>query len=311
MGNALDETLAVLNGVVGDYLKRTDNALATEMALYRDGKQLTLEQQALLRALPTPSPRVAVLLHGVACTESIFRMRDGSDYGSLLARDFGVTPLYVRYNSGLPIGDNGRSFASLLDALLASYPIPIEEIIPIGYSMGGLVVRSACHFGVTRSAAWLPLMKRVFYVGTPHLGAPSERLGRVVARVLGAIDDPYTKLIADLANLRSAGVKDLGNADLRAEDREGQGKRWSLGDAEHPVPLLPSIQHYLIAGSLTDTPMLDTWFGDAMVPVTSGTMHNVALPKERVKVLAGTSHVAIAQSPAAYARIKAWYEEMP
>lgn len=311
MGKALDETLAILNGVVGDYLQRKGNGLATEMACYRDGKPVTLDTQGILRAYPKPSARVAVLLHGIACTENIFRQQDGSDYGTQLERDFGFTPFYVRYNSGRPIADNGESFASLLGQLVSSYPVPIEEILLVGYSMGGLVVRSACHFGSEREASWLPRIKRVFYVGTPHLGAPTERLGRVVARVLGAIDDPYTQLIADLANLRSAGVKDLGNADLRTEDRAGQSRRLSLGDTAHPVPLLPSIRHYLIAGSLTDTKLLDTWFGDAMVPVRSGTMHNVALPQERVKVVPNTSHVTIAQSPAVYAQLKTWCEESP
>ena len=50
MGNKLDRALAVLNGLVGDYLARTNNGLATEMACYRDGRRGS-------RSTRTPSPR--------------------------------------------------------------------------------------------------------------------------------------------------------------------------------------------------------------------------------------------------------------
>ena len=259
--------------------------------------------------------RVVVLLHGVASTENVWRFPEGGDYGSRLAQDAGFTPFYLRYNSGLPIADNGARFAQLLQALLDNYGERIEEVVLLGYSMGGLVVRSACHFATEQQQAWLPRVHRIVYVGTPHAGAPAERLGRVVAKLLGAIDDPYTQLIAELGNLRSAGVKDLGNADLRHEDRAQQGERLSLRDARHPVPLLPSIQHYLIAGQLLATPVLDTWFGDSLVPVHNATAkhmraeHALLLPDAHVKVLPGLSHVALAHSEATYAQIKAWCED--
>jgi pimeloyl-ACP methyl ester carboxylesterase len=216
VGKKLDDTLAVLNGLVGDYLARTDNGLATSMSLYRNDRPVGLSRQGLARAYPKASARVAVLAHGVACTESIWRFPDGSDYGSRLEHELGFTPIYLRYNSGLAIADNGRALAELLKQLVELYPQPIEELLPIGYSMGGLVVRSACHFATGQGQSWLEHVRRAIYVGTPHAGAPAERLGRVVTRVLGAIPDPYTRLIADIANLRSAGVKDLGDADLRA-----------------------------------------------------------------------------------------------
>src|SRR5262249_14992739 len=163
------------------------------------------------------SSRVAVLVHGLMCTESVWRFPDGTDYGTRLAADLGFTPLYVRYNSGRSIADSGASLARLLTALVEAYPCPIEEIAFIGDNMGGLVVRSACHAATMEQHRWLDLVRRAIYVGTPHLGAPLERLGRVVTSVLGAIDDPYTRLIAEVAELRSDGVKDLGDADLRHE----------------------------------------------------------------------------------------------
>ena len=145
MGKKLELAVAVLNGAVGDHLARTGNGLATAMTLVANGRPLACTRAALAAAHPEASARIVILVHGLMCTEDIWTLPDGSDYGSLLARDHGFTPLYVRYNSGLPIAENGKAFAALLDALVAAYPVTIEEIVTIGYSMGGLVVRSACH----------------------------------------------------------------------------------------------------------------------------------------------------------------------
>lgn len=301
VGSKLDQTLAVLNGLVGDYLVREGNGLATEMACYRDGARLELSRAALCRAYPDAGPRAALFVHGVMCTETIWRFPDGSDYGTRLHATHGVTPLYLRYNTGLPIADNGAALAALLDALVSAWPCPLEELILIGYSMGGLLVRSACHVATERGLGFLPRVKRAIYVGTPHLGAPAERVGRLVTKVLHTIPDPYTRLIGDLSDLlRSAGVKDLGDADLRHQDRASLSGRLSLCDPRHPVPLLPSIEHALIAGSLSMEPAIAALFGDSIVPVPSATARNaeacseLALPPERVHVLPGRSHVDLA-----------------
>lgn len=310
MGSKLDRTLAVLNGLVGDYLARTGNGLATEMACYHDGRPLALDAAAIAAAHACITPRVVVLVHGVMCDESVFRFADGSDYGSRLARDLGFTPFYVRYNSGLAITDAGTQLAGLLDRLTAAYPIVPDQLLLIGYSMGGLLIRRACHVaGLAGDSAWLPRVRRAIYVGTPHLGAPAERAGRTVAKVLQWIDDPYTRLIADIANLRSAGIQDLGDARVL-----------SLRDPRHPLPLLPSIEHCLIAGSITIDPRLAVLFGDSIVPVASATyaetgrtidahLTNELLPQKQVKLLPGLSHVALAHHSDVYEGIKSFCED--
>jgi triacylglycerol lipase len=320
MGRKLEASLAILNGAIGDYLARTGNGLAlgmTAVAKVGDEPALRLDRASLARAFPAPSARVAIFVHGLMCTETSWEMPDGTDYGTRLARDLGYTPVYLRYNSGLAIADNGASLSAMLDQLVASYPIPIEEIVPIGYSMGGLVVRSACHVARLGGAGWLSRVQRAIYVGTPHLGAPLERMGRTVAKVLRAIPDPYTRLIGEIADLRSDGLKDLGDADLRHEDR---AKRSGLGlrDPRHPVPLLPEIQHYLAAGSLSEEPWLAELFGDSLVPVQSATAGLLArleadsagdvLPPSHVKVFGGMSHLMMSREPLVYEAIRGWCE---
>ena len=300
MASTLDEVLAVLNGAVGDMLARTGNGLQLEMGCIRNGLPIQLERAALARAYPGATPHVVVLVHGLMCTESIWTLPDGNDYGSLLARDLGLTPLYVRYNSGLSIPENGARLSALLATLHEAYPIALEEIVPLGYSMGGLVIRSACHAASLSGEPWLDRVRRAIYVGTPHRGAPLERVGRFVSRILRLVDDPYTRLVADIADLRSNGVKDLGDA---------------VQHPDHPVPLLPGIQHYLVAGSVSHDPMVTRLFGDALVSVASATdgactdAASLALPPSHIRFRPGLGHLALAHNPLVYDDIRAFLEE--
>jgi pimeloyl-ACP methyl ester carboxylesterase len=215
------------------------------------------------------------------------------------------------------IARSGDDLAHLLEELALAYPVSIDEILLLGYSMGGLVLRSACHVAAEAGHAWLGKVRRAIYVGTPHLGAPLERAGRFVTALLRAIPDPYTRLVADLADVRSDGVKDLGDADLRHEDRAAPHARLSLRDRHHPVPLLPGIEHSLVAGALGDASRLALFFGDSVVPVGSATngvtrtVADLALAPDHVRILPEQSHVSLAHDPSVYACIRAWCTDPP
>lgn len=315
MGRHLENALGILNGAIGDYLVRTDNGLATPMQLIVGGAPVARSRDAVARAYPHASRRVVVLAHGLMCTESVWELPGGGDYGAFLARDFGYSPLYLRFNSGLAIPENGAELARLLEALLDLWPVPIDEILLLGFSMGGLVIRAACHVASTESMRWLARVRRAIYVGTPHLGATYERVGRVVAKLVSGIPDPFARLAAQLGDLRSDGIKDLGDADVRHDDRARRRASLSLRDPEHPVPLLAGIEHYLVAGALSTDPHVARIFGDALVPLASGTnglsakAGTRALPPRNVKVLAGIAHMALAHHPDVYAQIEEWCRE--
>lgn len=304
MGSLLEQAIGALNGAVGDYLARTRNGLATELSVVRGGRPVPLDAASLRAAFPDATPRVAVLAHGLMCSEDVWEFADGGDYGTMLQRDLGVCPLVLRYNSGLSIPENGARLSALLEALLDVFPARIEQIILIGYSMGGLVVRSACHDASVHGRAWLSRVERGVYVGTPHLGAPLERAGRVLARALRSVDDPVTRLVATLADLRSDGIKDLGDADLRHEDRARREPRFSLRDPRHPVPLLDDFPHFLIAGSRFDDRLTRTLFGDLVVTLPSATAgrwrHDAAHPIDGVAFVDRVHHVALAHDARVY-----------
>jgi pimeloyl-ACP methyl ester carboxylesterase len=88
--------------------------------------------------------------------------------------ELGYTPLYIRYNTGRHISENGRELAALLDRMTGEWPTEIHEIVVIGHSMGGLVGRSACHYG--DGHIWPRKVRHVFTLGTrtpaPRSSAP-------------------------------------------------------------------------------------------------------------------------------------------
>jgi pimeloyl-ACP methyl ester carboxylesterase len=288
----LGTTLAsIVNGCFGDYLSQRDNGLAIDMAFYQHNRPLPLTQEALREALPDPTNRLCVLVHGLCCHEGAWDYPDNParSYGSALQDDLGYTPFFLRYNTGLPIPYNGTALDALLEKLLAAYPLPVEELILIGHSMGGLVLRGACHFGAERGAAWAGKVKRVFYIGTPHEGAALEQFGHLVNSVLHAVPHPITALLGDVASQRSQGIKDL---------RHGTVLDGAAGIAA--VPWLAGAQHYMIAGTVTDDPahLAARLFGDGLVqPPQAG---------ENVRLFPGIAHMELAHSEAVYDQIRTW-----
>jgi triacylglycerol lipase len=325
MGQKLEQWIAVLNGAVGDHLAKSNNGLATEMSVVHAGQAISVAN--LCAQLKSPSERVVLFVHGLMSTEAVWQFQGGGDYGSRLVEDLGVSAIHVRYNSGRAIPDNGEEFARLLTELIQHYPRTVKDISLIGYSMGGLVIRSACQYANASTSddvhAALALVQRAIYVGTPHRGAPMERAGRIVARILEATGDPYARLFADIANARSRGVKDLARG----------AQEWN-----HPVPLLASMKHFLAAGTLLGDSSVATWFGDAVVPLSSATdgqhahrhlhlhrhMHPndapperpatkhalaSALPAHHVRVFPNVNHIEIARNEQVYTQLRTWMNE--
>lgn len=315
MGRNVELAIGALNGLVGDYLTRSENGLATEMHAVHGGAPLPLTRAALSAAFAGPPRKIVVLVHGLMSTEDVWRMPGGETYGSLLERDAGFAAIEVRFCSGLRISENGQALDALMAQLVAAYPGPIDEIAMIGHSMGGLVVRSATHAASEKGSAWLPLVKRAFYLGSPHLGAPLERLGNVTAWALAKIGHPITRLIAEIVNLRSSGVKDLRFGNLRREDWEGADADALLQNSRHPAPLLPHIRHHLVAGSLAPDAASFVLLGDALVTLRSATGRALErdrcspFPQTHVAILPGYHHVRLAHDEAVYKLIRAWCEE--
>jgi hypothetical protein len=308
-GPAREAALAVLNGVVGDHLARSGNPLAIEPRLRSEGRPLTLEAAALRRAFPRATGRLLVLVHG-SCANDLQWRRRGHDHGDALARDLGFTPVYLRYNSGLHVSENGRALAALLEALVAAWPAPVDDLVILGHSMGGLVARSACHLGEAAGHGWPRRLHRLVCLGTPHHGAPLERGGSWIDLLLGV--SRYSAPLVALGRIRSAGVTDLrfGNvldAHWRGRDRFAHGR-----DARTPLPLPGGVACYAIAATTDPPERASRRPTDGLVPVDSALGRHVrpelalAFPEEHRWVVHRTTHLELLSRPEVYAQLRRW-----
>ncbi len=303
-----EAVLAALNGVVGDHLAATGNPLAITMCLRRNGRPLDLGARALAAAFRAPRRKVLLLVHG-ACRNDLQWRQRGHDHGAALARALGYTLVHLRYNSGLHVSTNGRAFAALLEALVERWPVEVDELAIVAHSMGGLVARSAFHYGGAAGHRWPRRLRHLVFLGTPHHGAPLERGGNRLASILRL--SPYAAPFARLGRLRSAGVTDLRFGNVLDEDWEDRDRFAHAPDGRRPVPLPAGVACYAIAASRGRGP-LGALVGDGLVPVDSALGRHrdparaLELPESRRWVAHGMGHLDLLGRPEVYARIRAW-----
>ncbi|HVR95831.1 MAG TPA: alpha/beta hydrolase [Thermoanaerobaculia bacterium] len=306
-----DALVAALNGVLGDHLQASGNALAIPLRLRRQGEPLTLERAALAGAFPDANGRLLVLAHGLCLSDRQWE-RQGHEHGAALARDLGFTPVYLHYNTGRHISSNGRDFAGQLEALVREWPVPVEELTILGHSMGGLVTRSACHSGREAGHAWLRPLRRIVFLGTPHHGSPLERGGNGVDLLLGL--SSYSKPLARLGKIRSAGVTDLRYGSLVDEDWEGRDRFASGGDPRRPVPLPEGVECFAVAATTASEVghLRDHLLADGLVPLASALglhhdpAHDLGIPESRRWIGTGMHHFDLLSRPEVYAQLRGW-----
>lgn len=286
---------SAVNGAFGDHLAAAGNPLAMEMDLRaEDGSQVTMNDGVRETGMDAGGT-ICVFLHGLGCDERSWRSPapDGDeDYGARLRAELGFTPLYLRYNTGLPIARNAHGFADLLERLAAAHPA--RELVLVGHSMGGLVARSACRLASAAGMEWVGRVRMVICLGSPHQGSPVEKAGFALAATLGL--HPVTVPLGEIADARSAGVRDLRHG-LRAEDAAA----WPLPDGV-PCRLVGATLH-----RDADHP-LALALGDGLVTPGSATGPLLAGDVRAVR-LGGMGHMRLMNEPRVYRQIRAWLAE--
>ena len=288
--------LAALNGVMGDRLAADGNPLALDMSLRLAGRRLDPTSLP-----PAPGGRLLLMVHGLCMSDLHWSPQgEGVDHGAALASERGYLPLPLRYNSGLPIADNGRRLAAQLEALLSAWPQPVEELSVIGHSMGGLVIRSACHHAAQAGHVWPQRLRHIVFLGTPHLGAPLERAGHGLTTLLEAT--PYSAPLARIGGLRSAGITDL---------RHG---RVSDAPNEQTIPLPDGVACHAIAATTAERRGLlaDRLVGDGLVPLNSA-LGRHRDPKRRLRfapesrwIAYRTGHIELLRRPEVTRQLLRW-----
>ncbi len=260
-----DAILAAINGVLGDYLVSTASPLAIPMCLRRNGQPLQLERKALAAAFSRADRKLLVAMHGLCMTDS---NRKEHIHANSLARDLGYTPISLQYNTGRHVSTNGREFASMMEQLVRAWPVPLDEVVIIAHSMGGLVARSACHYAKRDGHRWLGKLTKLMFLGTPHHGAPLERAGNWLEILMSTV--PHSAPLARLGGIRSAGIKDLRYGNLLDEDWQGLSSH-APHDSRTSVPLPADVQCFAVAASLRAKSAARGMriAGDGLVPVKS------------------------------------------
>jgi pimeloyl-ACP methyl ester carboxylesterase len=279
-----DVFVSILNGVYGDHLEQTGNPFAIEMQVIHDEK--------------APTDRLLLLAHGLCMSHQQWT-RDGYSHGAALADALGYTPLYLRYNSGLPIAENGRLLAERLEALIQKWPVPVRELTILGHSMGGLVARGACVAGAEREHRWPALLRRLVFLGTPHHGAPLERGGHGLDYLLEL--SPYSAPFTRLGKARSAGIRDLRHGTITA-------------GGHRPVPLPAHVDCFAVAASLGErrSRLADCLVGDGLVPLDSALgrhpdqARRLRIPKAHRWVGFRMGHLELLHRPEVYAQLHEW-----
>ena len=330
--------IAVVQGLRGDTLGDDEPFLTGPTTIRHNGAAVAPDPDTLARTFPDARSRIVVFVHGLMESEHAWSLGKRPTYGERLAADIDCTPLFVRYNTGLHISENARLFTELLTDLVASWPVPIDEISFVGHSMGGLVVRSACHIAASatvsehrseeraRSGAnpsptqtpestaadelpWVARVRHVVCLGSPHFGAPLEQIVHYASAALTAL--PETGPLGRLLRRRSNGIRDLRAGSLVDDDWRDLDRDGLRAVTVTDVPLLPDAVHYNISATITRNPRhpVGRLIGDGLVTTPSATGRNrrrrIAFSDEYRHHIGG-NHFTLLNNESVYAVLRDW-----
>jgi hypothetical protein len=305
--------LGALNGAFGDALAGRGSELALPMTARAGGRDIEIDRGALRAAFPNATAKLAIFAHGLCETDDAWGIRATrcAPYGARLRADLGYTPVYLRYNSGRHISDNGRELSRLLEDLVREWPVAVAEIALIGHSMGGLVARSACHYGAGEGVGWVSLVRHVFMLGTPHAGAPLEQAAHAASAALALL--PETRTLARALNSRSVGIKDLRYGYLVEEDWFGHDADAYMRRAASEIPFLDGANHYFVAATISraEGSLAARIVGDLLVLRASawgdgGKGEQFRFDVDNYRHFGGATHFDLLNHPDVYEQLRAW-----
>lgn len=288
---------SAVNGLIGDELLRERPQFAVGMTVRRRGRDVEITKESLDLAFPGRTGRIVVFLHGLCENETFWnlhRNRTGSTYGAALA-GHGWTPVFLRYNSGLAVRENGAALASLIDRIVCEWPVPVEQVALVGHSMGGLVSRAAT--AVVAAAgdapAWTDRLTDVITLGSPHFGSPVAKAAQVGSRLLGLL--PESAAFSErILERRSEGIRDL------------------TAGLAHDVPPLAHARYRLVAATLTRSPrnVVGAAVGDLLVRPRSAigcdARGRELFPGSQKLHVGRTDHFGLLNHPEVLAALERW-----
>lgn len=295
--------LAILNGLMGDEFEANNDPLAIKMSFRDNNQEVAIEELSSLYDFSENGGEINILIHGLMGDEYMWKKEKPSaknKLGDWLKNNVGANVLYLRYNTGLHISENGRELSNLLEELIELYGTEIKQINFIGHSMGGLLIRSAGYYADIQRQGWIRKLKAVFLIGVPNDGSYLAQIAFFVHHVFRKIDISHDDYIARLMDVRSNGIKDLSFAYLIDED-------WLDENAEdmdkHPATKImpvPHAQYFLIGGVLgKKNKLINSYFGDGLVKSKSALteqLHNKKNLNIKSVIFEKENHMSLLES---------------
>ncbi|RLD77940.1 MAG: hypothetical protein DRJ10_11120 [Bacteroidetes bacterium] len=268
-----DHIIPILNGLNGDLFEENKDPLTIKMNFRYHNKDISLNELASCYDFNQFNGKICILIHGLMGDEYMWKLMkqdDKNKIGDLLEKNASEHILYLRYNTGLHISENGRALSNLLEQFIELYGNKIKQINLIGHSMGGLVIRSAGYYADIQRQSWTDKLKIIFLIGVPNEGSYLAQMGFFINHLFRKLDISDDNYIARFMDARSNGIKDLSYAYLTDDD-------WLNENAENlekltvsKVRTIPGIKYYLIGGVLgKKNNILSSYFGDGLVGSSS------------------------------------------
>ncbi|CAN5216298.1 permease [soil metagenome] len=312
---------AAINGLIGDRLEEEESELRIRMALRLPGGDVEVRRNDLNDAFAEPTPRLAIFVHGLCETEEAWWLGIRADpdtdtgaseaprtYGQKLRDDLGFCPLYLRYNTGLHISDNGRRLSWLLEELHREWPVAIDEIALIGHSMGALVSRSACHEAVDERRGWVKDVGHVICLGVPNTGSWLEKVVNAGGWALKSV--PESRPFSDFLELRSQGIKDLRFGYVRDEDWLDSDPDERLRNRSRPLAPVSGVRYHFVSGGLTTSERhpVAAAIGDVLVRKASASspIGPDGKPHGDCRHVQGAGHFQLLNHPGVYEHLRGW-----
>jgi len=295
--------VAAVNGLIGDELRMVDDPQAIVMAVRKDGGDIPVSPWPIGESFRGASSHIVLFLHGLCESDESWSSGErsiGSTYAQRIKDDTDGTPVFIRYNTGLRVSENGKHLDWLIRQLVASWPTDVTRITLVGHSMGGLVVRAATNHATASGQTWQHLVRDVICLGTPHAGAALEKVAHMGSRVLHFF--PESRPFSAILNTRSGGILDLRHGYITKEEWEGQDltRLWGL-DRIAAAPLPQAEYHFVIATlGATKRHPFSRILGDLLVHFSSAAgvgRSGAVVDGARLEYLPSTHHFALLNHP--------------
>lgn len=139
-----DAAIGALIGATADHLHGNRNSGSMPLTLRHGDRPLPGRFGAPGESACDATDRIVIFVHGSGTTEwswsswaADYHGDAAANLGTMLRRDAGYSPVFVRYNGGRHVSDNGLEPALAIESLLDRWTVPLRALVPVGPAWAG------------------------------------------------------------------------------------------------------------------------------------------------------------------------------